>query len=288
MAYVNNSNSPPTLVFLNSKTCSRRNPYHFNLAQTLNVGTVEHWLVSVQEFTFANTIPIIRTTNNRLSFNVDAVNMTIIIPPGQYNVLTFKTQINSQLAVHGIACTWNQNTMKYSFVCATAFSLINLDTHPTTCGFVIGVGVDESNVLQYPHVSGAPLHTLEMSRPVNFMPCEYLSIRLSDFSVQSHDAHAGSVRTFVRVPITAVYGGVCVFRPTEVQRIPIQRKTINYFDIDIRLDDDTPVDIGFDFSMSITLQSVYPEDSKDDEANTIPWFTRVVLQEPVVNEFGDE
>lgn len=286
--YSINSNDHPTTFFLNSRFALTRTPvFNFPMSSTIQIDPNKFFLVTLSEFICTNTIPVIRSHNNALSFTRAGTSFTVYVTSQNYNIQTLVSQINTKLTGKAIQCVFDQVSLKLSFHSNQTFSIVNTANNPTTIGDVIGVDVNDLNEQIFPIVPNVPpIFTIKMSRIVNLVSCQYLNIRINDFQIQSFASNGRNTMVFARVPLTSNFGSQCVYRPIEPLRYPITRKVVNALFIQVTTDSGEAVPADFDFAMEVTFQPINGFVETPDDTGTHAWFYRSIMQ-PILDSNED-
>jgi len=272
MSYVLDSKIPSSTIFLDSTKAVSRHPFVFNLNSPIPCPTSLRMILSLQEFSVPNTFNNITTENNTISFRVGdfIAYRTITIPPGLYNVYTFRDYLNSTQAFNdfNMTCVYDKVNYRYSFLSILQIRLVNLPAinRPTTCGNIIGMEKNNNN--QFVDVvlpTGYGDYTILMASSVNFSGTPFLYFKVDNLPLTNINSLGVINDTLCRVPVNSPFGYKIFYRPAEPIKYLIGRQVLNSITIKVEDTSNNTVLTGAtEFEAVLRIDYVYPLQDKED------------------------
>jgi len=270
MSYLLDTKIPSSTIFLDSSKATTRNPFIFNLNTPIRCPTSLRMLISLQELTIPNTFNNITIENNKISFRIGEViaPTTIEIPVGIYNVYTFRDYLNSTqlFSDFDMTCVYNKNNYKYSFVSILEIRLINTETHPTTCGGIIGLEKTNNNkYVDVVYPTGYATYTITMSGSVNFSGTPFIYLKLTNMPLTNINSYGVINDTLSRIPVNSPLGYKIFYRPSETIKFLIGSQVLTSLTLTIEdTNNNSVVSNSSEFQALLRIDYIYPPADKED------------------------
>lgn len=259
MSYILDTKYQTKTIFLNSLRAQTRNPFNFKFTNIISCPYNMNMVISVEELTISNTFNNIHKNNDRITFNINGADHTLIFPHGLYNAKSFVEKFNLLSSSIGIIAVYDYKIFKISFVSTVSFSIVE----PTTLGDIIGLKKDDYNLFEFPYIAGTtPTYSLFMHRCVDFSGTPYLFIKSNDLILQNINSYGFVNNTICRVPINAPFGYKIFYRPTDSYKFIINNPNISNFNITIENELNQSVEISGEFQMLLKINYIYTPDEK--------------------------
>lgn len=269
-----NTNTQPVQLFLNSKDAVSRNPVRINLRTPIQCPMTQRILISVDEFSFVNTLYNVTTENNTIVFKRETESLPIFItysvPPGYYNALSFRDALNAVM-LNQFVCVLHKETLTYSFVAVAPFSIY---TPTTTMRFL---GIDYTKEV---NIADEPYFTLFLPNRFNFS-MSHLLLQIPNLITQNETTENEN-GAFARIPIQSVYGETDLYKANRVFESYITRSLVDGFSFQLVNEHNENVDV--DFQCTLTIKFVKPLVEDDPEQGTHSFFYRNLLKLPKDDE----
>jgi len=279
--YKLDTNIQSATVYLDSTNCVTRSPYfQYDLASSVSCPTGVKMLLSVAQVSLPNVINNVTEYNNIFSVQTNhsptLTNFTITIPIGIYSAWSFRDYLNSQFIARSIPvnCIYSNYSFKYTFVSSYDFNIKNTTTHPTTCGYLIGVAKSSNNQYIFPIQAGSPYFSIEMPSTVNFSSTPYVFLKISNISLSNINSRGNINDSLLRFPVNCEAGQMIQYRPTELNKFLLPSSNINT--VRLHLEDvyNHPLAIpsGVELQVVLKIDYIYPAPDQDYGVGTIPYF----------------
>ena len=283
-----NSNSQLRTIYLNSQLATKlNNTYNFEFATPVIVPLNMQAILSVSEFNIPNVFPLFNSSNNVIVTSEAGFGFTLIIPDTIRNPVDFAAYWNSNKPLNYTATlVYNKQTFTFTF-----FSLFPMSiTTDTTCGRIIGLEYINNEVVLSIGSTINPTWHLELPSTVNFRPTDQIFIKSEELTLNNINSYGTITNTLARVPVNAQPGSIIFYRPSELNRFIIPKKTIQNLKISLTDALQNPLDIGSQaFQLLLKIEFMYPldEDVAYDKGS-IPYFIRNELRLPEEPEEEEE
>lgn len=279
--YQHNSNNQISTIHLNSKLATARGDVTtFNFNTPISCPLTQQIVISVAEFYIPNVFSNINENTNTLKIRYYETptiydDYTFIIPIKYWSPKAFTEYVNQQFTGSGININifYNKTLFKMEFSSTNNFRI----STGTTCGSFLGLNKDNNNQWILPlYAQLAPTYHLYPPSTINFKATDTIFIKNSDFTLQNINSYGNINNTICRVPVNCNYGESIYYRPTELDRFIVYKKTINNFGISLTDDVGNKLDYGGqDFNLLLKIEYMYPivNDVPEDKG-TIPYFIK--------------
>ena len=281
------SNSQLKTIFLNSQLATKyNNTYNFQFSTPINCPLNQQIIISLAEFNVPYVFPLFNSTNNVFAINESGFGYTLIIPDTIRNPIDLQDYWNSNKPL-SITSTlvYDKNTFKF-----TIFSSYRVNiTEETTCGRIIGLEYI-NQVAQLPLLSTTnPTWHIELPSTVNFRPTDQIFIKTEELTLNNVNSFGSITNTLARVPVNTQPGCIIFYRPTEINRFIILKKTLQTLKVTLVDSLQQNLDIGSQaFQLLLKVEFIYPfEDDVPYDKGTIPYFMKNQLRLPEKEEKED-
>ena len=283
-----NSNSQLRTIYLNSQLATKLNDtYNFEFATPVIVPLNMQAILSVSEFNIPNVFPLFNSSNNVIATSESGFGFTLIIPGTIRNPIDFASYWNSNKPLNYTATlVYNKQTFTFTFFSMFPMSI----TTDTTCGRIIGLEYI-NNVVQLSIGSTVnPTWNLELPSTVNFRPTDQIFIKSEELTLNNINSIGTITNTLCRVPVNAQPGSIIFYRPSELNRFIIPKKTIQNFKVSLVDALQNPLEIGSQaFQLLLKIEFMYPlEEDTPYDKGSIPYFMKNELRLPDEEEVEEE
>jgi hypothetical protein len=236
-------------------------------------------IISVSEFSVPNVFPLFNSSNNVIATSESGTPYTLTIPGTIRNPVDFAAYWNgNKPAGYTATLVYNKQNFKFTFFSTFPLSI----TTDTTCGRIIGLEYINNEVVLSIGSTISPTWHLELPSTVNFRPTDQIFIKSEELTLNNVNSYGIITNTLARVPVNAQPGSVIFYRPVELNRFIIPKKTIQNFKISLTDALQNPLDIGSQsFQLLLKVEFMYPldEDIPYDKGS-IPYFMKNELRLP--------
>jgi hypothetical protein len=285
--YQHNSNNQIATIHLNSKLATTRGETtYFNLTTPITCPINQQIVISVAEFYIPNVFPNVNNSNNTLVITYYETpiifnDYTIILPIKYWSPKAFTEYINQQLIGLGVNINifYNKTLFKMEFSSTNNFTI----STGTTCGALLGLNKNANNEWILPlNAQLAPTYHLYPPSTINFKATDTIFIKNTDFTLQNINSFGTINNTICRVPVNSNYGESIYYRPTELDRFIVYKKSLNVFGLTLTDDVGNLLDFGGqDFNLLLKIEYMYPISSDvEEDKGTIPYFIKNKLYLP--------
>ena len=297
MSYNLNTPFSNQVIFLDTDNAILRSidggdtEYQYNFQSPIQVPHNCLLLLSITDAQLPNIMPNVSSTNNKISFFIPTFSkyftITIIDDDGtvnkNYNVNNFLsyingkilTETNDQFTLYGY---YDENNAKLIWYCNYPFQIIDTTSYPTTCLGLIGGKRTNNNEFDYVDLENgiilnsvvAPSYHITMPSVVNFSNTRFIFLKFKNITVPNLDSKGLNDNAVVRITNNAPFGYYIFYKPNEVQRFLITKKTIS--NIAFRLTDIDGNDINIwssNAQITIKLETIYKPELRNVEEGTI-------------------
>ena len=283
-----NSNSQLRTLYLNSQLGTKiNNTYNFDFATPISVPLNMQAIISVAEFSVPNVFPLFTSSNNVIVTSESGNGFNLTIPDTIRNPIDFAAYWNASKPLNYTASlVYNKQTFKFTFFSSFPMSI----TTETTCGRIIGLEYI-NNVVQLSIGSTInPTWHLELPSTINFRPTDQIFIKTEELTLNNVNSFGTITNTLARVPVNAQPGSIIFYRPTELNRFIIPKKTIQTLKIGLVDALQKPLDIGSQaFQLLLKVEFMYPLDNDIAyDKGSIPYFMKNELRLPDEEEEEEE
>jgi hypothetical protein len=283
-----NSNSQLKTLYLNSQLATKTNNiYNFEFATPISCPLNMQTIISVAEFNVPNVFPLFNSSNNVIATSESGTPYTLTIPDNIRNPIDFAAYWNgNKPAGYTATLVYNKQTFKFTFFSTFPMSI----TTDTTCGRIIGLEYI-NNVVQLSIGSTInPTWNLELPSTINFRPTDQIFIKTEELTLNNVNSFGTITNTLARVPVNAQPGSIIFYRPTELNRFIIPKKTIQTLKVGLVDALQKPLDIGSQaFQLLLKVEFMYPlDDDTPYDKGSIPYFIKNELRLPDEEEEVEE
>jgi len=275
-----NSNSQLKTLYLNSQLATKTNNiYNFEFATPIICPLNMQTIISVAEFNVPNVFPLFNSSNNVIATSESGTPYTLTIPDTIRNPIDFAAYWNGNKPVgYTATLVYNKQTFKFTFFSTFPLSI----TTATTCGRIIGLEYI-NNVVQLSIGSTInPTWHLELPSTINFRPTDQIFIKTEELTLNNVNSFGIITNTLARVPVNTQPGSVIFYRPVELNRFIIPKKTIQTLKVGLVDALQKPLDIGSQaFQLLLKVEFMYPlDDETPHDKGSIPYFIKNELRLP--------
>ena len=283
-----NSNSQLKTLYLNSQLGTKTNNiYNFEFATPIICPLNQQIIISVSEFSVPYVFPLFNSSNNVIATSESGFVFTLIIPDTIRNPIDFAAYWNgNKPAGYTATLVYNKQTFKFTFFSSFPMSIMT----ETTCGRIIGLEYI-NNVVQLSIGSSVnPTWHLELPSTINFRPTDQIFIKTEELTLNNVNSFGTITNTLARVPVNTMPGSIIFYRPTELNRFIIPKKTIQTLKVGLVDALQKPLDIGSQaFQLLLKVEFMYPlDDETPYDKGSIPYFMKNELRLPDEEEEEEE
>ena len=283
-----NSNSQLKTLYLNSQLGTKTNNiYNFEFATPIICPLNQQIIISVSEFSVPYVFPLFNSSNNVIATSESGTPYTLTIPDTIRNPVDFAAYWNgNKPAGYTATLVYNKQNFKFTFYSTFPLSI----TTDTTCGRIIGLEYI-NNVVQLSIGSTiSPTWHLELPSTVNFRATDQIFIKSEELTLNNVNSYGIITNTLARVPVNTMPGSIIFYRPTELNRFIIPKKTIQTLKIGLTDALQKPLDIGSQaFQLLLKVEFMYPlDDETPYDKGSIPYFMKNELRLPDESEEEEE
>ena len=283
-----NSNSQLKTLYLNSQLARKTNNiYNFDFSTPIICPLNQQIIISLAEFNVPNVFPLFNSSNNVIATSESGFGFTLTIPDTIRNPIDFAAYWNGNKPLNYTATlVYNKNTFKFTFFSMFPMSI----TTETTCGRIIGLEYINNEVVLSIGSTVNPTWHLELPSTINFRPTDQIFIKTEELTLNNVNSIGTITNTLARVPVNAQPGSIIFYRPSELNRFIIPKKTIQTLKVGLVDALQKPLDIGSQsFQLLLKVEFIYPfiEDIPYDKGS-IPYFMRNELRLPDEAEEEEE
>ena len=283
-----NSNSQLKTLYLNSQLATKTNNiYNFEFATPIIVPLNQQAIISVAEFNVPNVFPLFNSSNNVIATSESGLGVTLTIPDTIRNPVDFAAYWNgNKPAGYTSTLVYNKQTFKFTFFSTFPLSI----TTDTTCGRIIGLEYI-NNIVQLSIGSVVnPTWHLELPSTINFRPTDQIFIKTEELTLNNVNSFGTITNTLARVPVNTQPGSIIFYRPVELNRFIIPKKTIQTLKVGLVDALQKPLDIGSQaFQLLLKVEFMYPLDNDIAyDKGSIPYFMKNELRLPDEEEEEEE
>ena len=295
------------VVFMNSensvfKQIDGEGSYTYSFNTPIQLPTNCEMLVSVTDATLPNVIPNVTALNNKISFHVPIFSKFFTISLQEddgnidkvYSVTEWLSYVNAKIVIEAIGQftlygEYNVSSSKIKWFCNFEFKIINTDSYPTTCFDLIGFAKNRTNTPAYvDEASGIlltsttnPSYHIPMPSIVNFSGTRFIFLKFKDINVPNLNSTGVTDNAMVRIDNNAPYGYFIFYRPMEVQRFVIRKRTIN--NLTFTLTDTKGQELNIfsgDAQITLKIDFKYKPELRSMEEGTIQYELRKLAEIP--------
>jgi len=206
--------------------------------------------ISYSEISVSNCqIPVsfygINSNNNVLNYSINAVNYTLTITQGNYNFLTFQTEVVAKFLANGHAFTMVLNnttgiiTLQYSFASSVSVAFLSTSLAKLIFGFTTTI-TSLSNV------------AIPMTQPLNLLGQTKLKIVSKLLPTGNIDSQNTNV--LQTIPVNQTSYGLITWENATNHKNVLRLRTINNIDISILDQDNNYINFnGLNWTISLRL-----------------------------------
>lgn len=299
------------VVFLNSansvyKAIDGHGEYVYSFNTPIQLPVNCNMLISVTDAQLPNVIPNVTSANNQISFYIPTFSKSFTItlqePDGTvdkvYTVTDWLSFVNSAIVTEAVSQfslygEFQQSTSKLKWFCNYQFQIINTSSYPTTCIDLIGFGKDRTNTVTYYDEDNGillnsitnPSYHITMPSIINFSGTRFIFVKFVNLTVNNLNSKGVTDNAMVRIDNNAPFGYYIFYRPMEVQRFMLQKRTIN--NIAFRLTNVKGEDLNIwsaDAQITLKIDYIYKPEMRSMEEGTLQYELRKLGQIPKLSE----
>tara|TARA_R110000803_G_scaffold114068_1_gene182550 strand:+ start:399 stop:1382 length:984 start_codon:yes stop_codon:yes gene_type:complete len=297
------------VIFLNSenavfKSIDGIGEYTYSFNTPLQLPTNTDMLISVTDAQLPNIIPNVTADNNQISFYVPVFSkyftVTLMEADGNvdrvYTVADWLSFVNAQIVIEAssqfsLYGEFQQSSSKIKWFSNYPFQIINTTNYPTTCIDLIGFARQRTNELLYVSTDTLlesttnPSYHITMPSIINFAGTRYIFVKFDNITVPNLNSTGTTDNAMVRIDNNAAFGYYIFYRPMEIQRFIVRKRTID--NITFRLTNTKGDDINIwsaDAQITIKIDYVYKPALRSMEEGTLQYELRKLSEVPKVPE----
>lgn len=299
------------VLFLNSensvyKTIDGVGKYVYTFKTPIQLPANCNMLVSVTDAQLPNVIPNVTSSNNQISFYIPTFSkkFTITLQESDgitdrvYTVTDWLTFVNASIITEAVGQfslygEFQQSTSKIKWFCNYPFQLIHTTSYPTTCFDLVGFKKNRTNgITYYDEDNGIllnsttnPSYHITMPSPVNFSGTRFIFVKFINLSVNNMNSEGFTDNAMVRIDNNAPFGYYIFYRPMEIQRFMMHKRTIH--NIAFRLTDTQGNDLNvwsMDAQITLKLDYIYKPEMRSLEEGTLQYELRKLGEIPKLSQ----
>jgi len=289
------------IIFLNTSNAILRNidgngEYQYYFQTPIQVPLNCQLLISITDAQLPNIMPNFNSTNNKISFYIPTFNkyFTITLEDDNgnsvknWNVNSFLSFVNSKIIIEAVSQFslygyYDENNLKIIWYCNYAFQIINNESYKTTCEQFIGLSKDTFNNYDYYdktnkiylNSSTNPTYHIQMPSVVNFSNTRFIFLKFKNIYVPNMNSYGETDNSIIRIDNNAPFGYYIFYRPLEIQRFLIPKKTITNIAFTLTDMNDDVLNIwSSEAQITIKLEMIYKPSLRSQEEGTIQYELR--------------
>lgn len=311
MSHVLDTPYSSQVIFLNSansiyKAIDGKGEYMYSFQTPIQLPVNCNMLISITDAQLPNVIPNVTSTNNQISFYIPTFSkyftVTLQEPDGNvdkvYTVSDWLSFVNAAIVTESVSQfslygEFQQSTSKLKWFCNYPFQIINTSSYPTTCIDLIGFAKDRTNnVTYYDEEAGIllnsitnPSYHISMPSIINFSGTRFIFVKFVNLTVNNINSQGVTDNAMVRIDNNAPFGYYIFYRPMEVQRFMVHRRTIN--NIAFRLTNIKGEDLNIwsaDAQITLKIDYIYKPEMRSLEEGTLQYELRKLGEIPKLSQ----
>jgi hypothetical protein len=201
--------------------------------------------ISVLNFTSPISFYQINSTNNKISINGNI----IIIPDGNYNVITFMNYFNSISPT--IQLSINYNNSKFTLTSSSNFTINKSSTLYNVMGF-------KENTI-YTSILSNSNYIINLPFCCNFSGINSFNIKINNISTRNINSFDNCLSSIIAsIPINGQQNNMIYYNKIQDFEFSVNSNVLDYFDISIQDDLDNYIDFNNqNWNMTILFKVVY-------------------------------
>ena len=299
------------VIFMNSENAIHKNidgegHYMYSFATPIELPSNCDMLISVTDAQLPNIIPNVTSANNQISFYVPTFSKYFTITLAEddgtvdkvYTVTDWISYVNAAIIIEAnnqfsLYAEFQQSTTKLKWFSNYPFKIINTSNYPTSCFDLIGFGKDVNGINTYVDEDNgyllssitSPSYHITMPSVVNFSGSRFIFLKFTNLSVNNMNSSGVTDNAMVRIDNNAPFGYYIFYRPQELHRFLIRRRTIN--NLAFRLTNTKGENINIwsaDAQITLKIEYVYKPALRSMEEGTLQYELRKLGQVPKLNQ----
>lgn len=299
MSYVLDTAYQNQILFLDSQNAVRKTidgvgEYIYSFQHPITLPVNCDMLVSITDAQFPNTIPNITSSNNKISFSIPTFSkfftITLQEDDGEtdrvYSVSEFLSFVNAKIILEAVGQfslygEFFANQSRIKWFSNFPFSIIDNSNFPTTCMDLIGGAKHPDGTVKF--VSNgillssivSPSYHITMPSTINFSGTRFIFLKFKNLSVNNINSNGVTDNAMVRIDNNAPYGHYIFYRPMEVHRFLMHKRSIH--NITFTLTDTRGNDLNIfsaDAQITMKIEFVYKPKLRSMEEGTISYELR--------------
>ena len=278
--------------------------YTFNTPIQLPVSC--DMLISITDAQLPNVIPNVTTSNNQISFYIPTFSKYFTITLSEsdgivdriYTVTDWLSFVNNAIVTEAVSQfslygEFQQSTSKIKWFSNYPFQIINTASYPTNCFDLIGFGKDRTNTVSYYDEDNGillnsttnPSYHITMPSIINFSGTRFIFVKFVNLSVNNLNSNGTTDNAMVRIDNNAPFGYYIFYRPMEIQRFILHKRTINT--ISFRLTNTKGEDLNIwsaDAQITLKIDYVYKPELRSQEQGTLQYELRKLGEIPKLSQ----
>jgi hypothetical protein len=280
--------------------------YTYSFNTPIQLPTNCEMLISITDATFPNVIPNVTSSNNKISFYIPTFSkyFTITLQEADgtidkvYNVTEWLSYVNDAIVTEAVGQfslygEFQTSSSKIKWFCNYPFQIINTNSYSTNCFDLIGFAKTRTNIPSYYDEDNGillnsttnPSYHITMPSIINFSGTRFIFVKFKDINVPNLNSTGVTDNAIVRIDNNAPYGYYIFYRPMEVQRFIIRKRTIN--NISFTLTDTKGEELNIfsgDAQITLKIDFKYKPELRSMEEGTIQYELRKLAQIPKLNQ----
>jgi hypothetical protein len=311
MSYVLDSPYSSQVIFMNSensvfKQIDGVGNYTYSFSTPIQLPTNCEMLISVTDATFPNVIPNVTSSNNKISFYVPTFSKYFTITLQEedgtidkvYNVTEWLSYVNAKIIIEAVGQfslygEFQTSSSKIKWFSNYSFQIINTDSYSTNCFDLIGFAKTRTNITSYYDEDNGillnsttnPSYHITMPSIINFSGTRFIFVKFTDINVPNLNSTGVTDNAMVRIDNNAPYGYYIFYRPMEIQRFIIRKRTINHIAFTLTDTKGEALNIfSGDAQITLKIDFKYKPELRSMEEGTIQYELRKLAQVPKLNQ----
>jgi len=287
------------IIFLNSQNAVRKTidgvgEYEYDFQSPIILPINCDMLLSVTDAQFPNTIPNVTSLNNQISFSIPTFSkfftITLEEADGEidkvYSVNDWISFVNAKIIIEAndqfsLYAEFFANNSKIKWFCNYPFSIIDTISYPTTSMDLIGGAKNHDGSFKYisegvllSSITNQSYH-INMPSTINFSGTRFIFLKFKNISVNNINSNGTTDNAIVRIDNNSPYGYFIFYRPMEVHRFLMHKRTIH--NLSFRLTDTKGKDLNIwsaDSQITLKIEFLYKPKLRSMEEGTISYELR--------------
>ncbi|MGA1047304.1 MAG: hypothetical protein ACO3UU_04790, partial [Minisyncoccia bacterium] len=251
-------------------------------------------LFSITDAQFPNIMQLINETNNKIVFYVPIFDRIVNVTIQEcYGVDVFLRQINKEikLQANGLFQLYGEyKNFRITWKSNYPFNILNQPNFETTCLELIGCKRnsfgdfenESPGILKSSQAN--PAYNIVMDSPVNFTGTRFIFVKFKNITVNNMNSTGQLDNAVVRIDNNAQPGEMIFYRPLEVHKFLIAKRSIQNLNFTLTDVNDRPLNLfSGNAQITVKIDFIYIPQQREVDEGTIGYAIRQLGKIPEVN-----